>query len=291
MGDFDPDTFLPRELMDAITTARVEDPNLFGRIASDRIARSPFAPRGRLCLLALDHPARGVTRIGDEPTAMADRRSLLARAYRVLQAPDMDGVMGSMDILQDLLVLDHLAQEGGRPSLLNGRALVASMNRGGVAGSAWELDDPWTGPGVEDLERWNLDGGKLLVRLNPGDTGSLRTLEMCSQMLRSLSRKNVPCFLEPLPVTQEGSEWRVSLDPDELARMVGIATALGESTHRLGLKLPWCRDFSRVARSTTLPILLLGGATGEVEGFLAALEEGLETTGNLRGAMVGRSIL
>ena len=33
----------------------------------------------------------------------------------------------------------------GTPTLLDRKLLIASLNRGGLAGSAWELDDPMTG--------------------------------------------------------------------------------------------------------------------------------------------------
>lgn len=305
MGTFQSQEHLPGELMDAITSVRVGEPGFVERLATERARRAhltrrepgpgrpPLRGQGRLCLLALDHTARGVTGIGDNPGAMSDRHDLLARAYRVLQAPTMDGVMASMDLLQDLLILDHLVQDRGEPGILDGRVLVGSMNRGGISGSTWELDDPLTGPTADDLTSWKLDGGKLLLRLNPEDAGSLRTLEMCASALRHLSREGVPCFLEPLPVRRgDKGSWEVVLEADPLARVVGIATGLGASTHNLWLKLPWCPDFGRVAQATTLPILLLGGpSAGTVSGFLDALERGLGSAGNLRGAMVGRNVL
>src|SRR5947208_9378426 len=46
---------------------------------------------------------------------------------------------------------------------------------------------------------------------------------------------------------------------EALARLAGVASALGDSSRYLWLKLPYCEDYEVVARSTTLPILLLGG--------------------------------
>src|SRR6185503_18999665 len=49
--------------------------------------------------------------------------------------------MSSMDVLEDLLVIHHLILESGGPALLDNRLLIASLNRGGLAGSSWEMDD------------------------------------------------------------------------------------------------------------------------------------------------------
>ncbi len=46
------------------------------------------------------------------------------------------------------------------PSLLDGKVLIGSLNRGGLAGSAWELDDPITGPTPATCADWRLDGAK-----------------------------------------------------------------------------------------------------------------------------------
>ena len=76
---------------------------------------------------------------------MADRRDYLARILRVLSSPQVDGIMATMDILEDLLAIDGFLRDAGAPTLLDGRVLIASLNRGGLAGSSWELDDPVTG--------------------------------------------------------------------------------------------------------------------------------------------------
>ena len=39
-----------------------------------------------------------------------------------------------------------LIRDRGGPVVLDGKLLIASLNRGGLAGAAWEMDDPITGP-------------------------------------------------------------------------------------------------------------------------------------------------
>ncbi len=75
-------------------------------------------------------------------------------------------------------------------------------------------------------------------------------------------------------------------------RTAGAAAALGDSSRHLWLKLPYCENYEMVARSTTLPILLLGGEpVGDVRPFLRELAAGLRAGPNVRGALVGRNVL
>jgi hypothetical protein len=196
-------------LIAQLTDWRISDPDRPLRAARQRRRRVRLTQRGeaddgRLALLAADHPARGATRIGDEPMAMADRADLLWRTAEVLAARQADGVLASMDIPEDLLVLsDHVGEASGA-AFLDDCVLVASLNRGGLDGASWELDDRWTGPTVESCHRWNLDAVKLLVRIDGGDAGSLRTLSMTADAVRSCEPFAMPVFLEALPVEKVG---------------------------------------------------------------------------------------
>lgn len=108
--------FLPGAIMARITDVRVDDPEASFRAAQERSRRERLALDGRLNILAADHPARRVTKIGDDPLGMADRRDYLARIARVLMAESLDGVMATMDIIEDLLILDVLLRKaGGHP--------------------------------------------------------------------------------------------------------------------------------------------------------------------------------
>ena len=88
------------------------------------------------------------------------------------------------------------------------------------------------------------------------------------------------------------SGWTVDKNAEALSRITGVASALGDSSRYLWLKLPYCDNFEIVARSTPLPILLLGGeSAGDPALFLNELASAVRAGSNVRGALVGRSVL
>lgn len=292
MTTFYSSEFLPLAVLHRITEARIADPGLPERAARIRVRRQTLAPSGHLNLLAADHPARNVTRVGQEDLAMADRRDYLARILRVLCVERVDGIMSTMDIIEDLLVIDSLLRERRAPAFLDGRVLIASLNRGGLSGSAWELDDPVTGATPAACAAWRLDGAKLLMRVDETDPVSLRTMIYCAQAIREANSKDLPTFLEPLPVSRGSRGYSITRTATALAKLAGVASAMGDSSRLLWLKLPWCENFATVARATTLPILLLGGeSSGSPSDFLAELSGAMQAGGNVRGSLVGRNVL
>jgi uncharacterized protein len=278
--------------MAKITEVRVTDPECSVRAAKARKRRSNLTVDGRLNILAADHPARRVTKVGDDPIRMANRHGYLARIVRVMQSDVVDGVMATMDVLEDLLVLHHLILEAGGPGLLDDRLLIASLNRGGLAGAAWEMDDPITGPSPATCAALKLDGAKLLMRICDDETTSLNTMLYCSRAVSEMNALGVPTFLEPLPVIKDNHNYKVVKTAEALARIVGVASALGDSSRYLWLKLPYCENYEVVARATTLPILLLGGeSVGDATPLLREISAGLSAGSNVRGALVGRNVL
>ena len=292
MNTFRSREYFPDCLLARITELRVADPEFAWRAAQARQLRSSIAPKGKLNLLAADHPARNVTRVGDDVLAMADRRDYLARIVRVLQSSQVDGVMATMDVLEDLLTMDELLRESGAAPLLDQRVLIASLNRGGLAGSAWELDDPMTAATPAACRAWRLDGAKTLLRVDEEDPDSLKTMLACAQAINQTNALSLPMFLEPLPVRKSEKGYEVVKTAAALARLAGVASALGDSSRLLWLKLPYCEDFAVVARATTLPILLLGGeSAGDASVFLRQLDSAMKAGPNVRGALVGRNVL
>ena len=183
-------------------------------------------------------------------------------------------------------------KRAGEPSLLDEKVLLASLNRGGLAGVRWEMNDPVTGPTAETCEQFHLDGAKFLLRICDDEEESLITMLEAAQAIREMNASDLPMFLEPLPVTKTEQGYRVVRTPEALARIAGVASALGDSSRRMWLKLPYCEGYEAVARSTTLPILLLGGeASGKPEGFLREVADGLAAGPTVRGALAGRNIL
>ncbi|HCP46751.1 MAG TPA: hypothetical protein DIU15_11950, partial [Deltaproteobacteria bacterium] len=257
---FDSEAVLSRTLFADITRLRVAEPDLVMELSARRQRAAPLGPDGKLCILAADHVARGVTSSGPDPLAMLDRRDLLARLVHVLRCGAADGVLATVDVLEELLLLDHLVQERGDASFLGGRRLIASLNRGGLAGAAWELNDPPTGASPRTCARLSLDGAKLLLRVALEDRDSLETLRHADALITAMNEYRLPVFVEPLPVRRVADGgFELVREAEPLARLVGVASALGDSSRYLWLKLPWCEDFQMVAGATTLPIVLLGG--------------------------------
>lgn len=284
--------FLPAAALSKITELRVTDPECSLRAAKARKRRSNLTLDGKLNILAADHPARRVTKVGDDPLRMADRHGYLARIVRVLQSDVVDGVMATMDVLEDLLILHHLILEAGGPALLDDRLLIASLNRGGLAGTSWEMDDPITGASPATCAALKLDGAKLLMRLCDDEINSLETMLYCSTAVTEMNALGLPTFLEPLPVVKDNNNYKVVKTAEALAKIVGVASALGDSSRYLWLKLPYCENYDVVAGATTLPILLLGGeSVGDATPLLREIAAGLAAGPNVRGALVGRNVL
>jgi DhnA family fructose-bisphosphate aldolase class Ia len=279
-------------LLPRMTDQRISEPDFPLRVAEERKRRSRLTADGRLNLLAIDHPARRVTKGSDDPLEMANRPDVLHRVCQVLASEWVDGVMATMDVLEELLILDGLLRRAGEPSLLDEKLLVASLNRGGLAGTRWEMNDPITGPTAATCAQFGLDGAKFLLRICDDDEQSLITILEAARAIREMNASGLPTFLEPLPVVKTDQGYRVVRTPEALARIAGVASALGDSSRRLWLKLPYCERYEIVARATTLPILLLGGeSAGDPEGFLREVADGLAAGPNVRGALVGRNIL
>ena len=119
-------------------------------------------------VIAADHTARGILEAGGR--SMADRGDLLDRLVLALSRPGVNGVLGTPDILEDLLLL----------GALDGKVVFGSMNRGGLAGAAWTLDDRFTAYDAAAIERVRFEGGKMLLRLDPDDQLTAPTLEACA---------------------------------------------------------------------------------------------------------------
>lgn len=292
MSEFRSQEFLPSSVFARLTELRIADPERPLRAARNRRRRDSLTRDGRLNILAADHPARRVTGVGDNPIAMADRHDYLARIVRALMSDVVDGVMATMDIIEDLLVLGDLLSEAGKAALLDNKLIIASLNRGGLAGTVWEMDDPMTGATAAALAEWNLDGAKVLMRLCDDEPASLETLTASAQAINETNALKAPMFLEPLPVVKTEKGYKVVKTAEALARIAGVASALGASSRHLWLKLPYCENYGIVARATTLPILLLGGeSVGDASPLLREIATGLAAGSNVRGALVGRNVL
>lgn len=289
---FQPSRFLPERLFESITELRVSDPDKILVEAERRLRRPHLTLDGRLVIVATDHAGRRVTAAPGDPLGMGDRHAYLARALRALTAPGVDGVMGTTDFMEDLLLLSYLVRESGKPSFLDEKVLVGCMNRGGHAGVEGEIDDRFTCFTASRLRQLRFEGGKMMYRLDPRDPLSIKAISDCAQAVTDLYREGLYSFLEPMTVRRKSEGgYETVTTVEALVKDAGAASALGESSARTFLKLSYTEGYARVARATTLPILMLGGPTRETP--LSTLQDfhaGMRAGSNVRGALVGRNV-
>lgn len=266
----------------SLIETRARHPERIAELARARRRRPMLREEGTLFLVAADHPARGVLKAGDRPLAMADRRSLLERVLVALADPGVDGLLGSPDIVEDLLLLDAL----------HDRIVIGSMNRGGLAGSAWELDDRFTAYDAESVESMGLDGGKMLVRFDYADAGTIATLEAAAAAVTALARRRLVALVEVLPAMRDaGGTLRVPKEPDALIAAMSVGSSLGASSAWTWLKVPVVPEMERVMASTTLPTLLLGGDPGDRAAEVFAGWRKALAIPQVRGLVAGRTLL
>ena len=165
------------------------------------------------------------------------------------------------------------------------------MNRGGLAGTAFEMDDTFTSMSAARIAELGFDGGKMMYRLDPQDPASGRTIQACAQALNDLRAHDLPGFLEPLGVVKQPKGYTPAKDAETLVRQCGIAAGLGESSLHLWLKVPIVDDLARVCRATTLPLLLLGGPARGTAERAARLRHRPGRGTRIRGAIIGRNLL
>ncbi len=289
MTGFDGSAILDDASYGALLDRRVDDPSSLRAALRDRVPAPSLVPAdGRLFLIAADHPARGANGVGGDPLAMADRRDLLARLLVTLADPGCDGIMGSPDILEELACL---TLPGGQAAL-DGKVVIGTMNRGGLAGSSWELDDRHTAYSAESIADAKLDGGKMLLRIHDTEPGTARTIELCAQYVTELSARGLMAMVEPLPyATDEAGKHYLVNDTERLIRCVGVGNALGDTSSHIWMKLPATDDIEQVMAATTMPTLILGGAPGPDPATAFEAWERALAVPHVRGLTVGRTLL
>ena len=191
-------------------------------------------------------------------------------------------MLGSADILEELALL----------GALDDKLAFGTMNRGGLAGASWELDDRVTAYDVASIADHGLDGAKVLLRIADDDPATASVLETCAQAVSECARRGLPIMVEPLPFYRDASGAAKLLDDDDaLLRAVGVGAALGSSSSATWLKVPASKDPARMLSTTTLPALILGGTPGaDPEATYASWAKAMDVP-NVRGLVVGRSLL
>jgi DhnA family fructose-bisphosphate aldolase class Ia len=267
-----------------LATVRARHPEAIAEAAARRVRRPLIGDSGRLMIVAADHPARGALGVGDRRLAMANRADLLERLCVALSRPGVDGVLATADILEDLLLL----------GVLDGKVVMGSMNRGGLAGASFEMDDRFTGHRARDIARLRFDAGKLLLRIDYDDPGSLTTLESTARAVDEMSELRLPIFVEPFLSRRVDGRVVNDLSAEAVTRSIAIASGLGGTSAYTWLKLPVTEDpddMAEVLETSTLPAVLLGGEVGEdQEGAYERWRKALRHP-TVQGLVVGRSLL
>lgn len=266
---------------DALRNLRAADPAAIGRALAERKRRDVIQGDGRLFIVAADHPARGAVAVGDDPTAMANRYELLERMALALSRPGVDGVLGTPDIIDDLAAM----------GLLDDKIVVGSMNRGGLRGASFELDDRYTAYDIDSMVRDRLDFAKTLIRVDLNDAGTAETLEATARAVDAAAAAGLPIMLEPFMSSRVDGKVVNDLTADAVILSTAIASGLGNSSAYTWMKLPVVPEMERVMEATTMPTLLLGGDNGgDPDETFASWEAALALPG-VRGLTVGRTLL
>jgi hypothetical protein len=212
---------------------------------------------------------------------MADRDDLLGRLLVAISRPGVDGVLATADIAEDLLLLGALED----------KVVMGSMNRGGLRGASFELDDRFTGYDAGTIETMGFDGGKMLCRIAFDDPGTVATLESCGKAVTELARRRLVAMIEPFVSAWDNGRVANVLTTEAVITSVSVASGLGATSAYTWLKLPVIDAMDRVMAATTLPTLLLGGDPHEQpEETYSKWERALSVPG-VRGLVVGRALL
>ncbi|WP_394824259.1 aldolase [Pendulispora albinea] len=271
-----------REELPLLLETRARRPHRIAEVAAARPRRPALVGEsGRLFIIAADHPARGALRIGDDPLAMSNRFDMLERLCTALARPGVDGVLGTADVLEDLLLL----------GALDGKLAIGSMNRGGLAGASFEIDDRFTGYDAKTISDMGFDGGKMLLRIDRNDPASVVTLDACAKAVGELADQKRMAMVEPFMSTRVDGKVKNILTTEACIHAIAIASGLGRTSAYTWLKVPVVDDMERVMASSTLPALLLGGeGGGDPDAAFERWSRALRLP-TVRGLVVGRTLL
>ena len=111
--------------------------------------------------------------------------------------------------------------------------------------------------------RAGLDGGKMLLRIDMDNPGTVTTLAACAEAVSELAAQHATAIIEPFMVKRVDHRAVNDLGTDAVIRSIAIASGLGTTSAYSWLKIPVVDDVERVTEASTLPTLLLGGEAGD----------------------------
>ena len=192
-------------------------------------------------ILAADHRARAVLTTEN----WAEFFAALAQAL-----PWCDGILATVQPLAGLAAAGHLTAR---------HRTYLSINRTGLAGSAFELDDRL----VASVPRAAADGWsgvKHMTRIDMDDPLTASALELLGQVLEQSTTAGLEALIEPL-VWDQG---RIRRDPDAIVMASIIAHDMGAPVIKVPVPAVPSgaerqRAVARVVASVSVPVLFLGG--------------------------------
>jgi hypothetical protein len=193
----------------------------------------------------------------------------------------VNGVLGTPDILEDLLLL----------GALDDKVVIGSMNRGGLAGTVFEMDDRFTAYDAASIAAVRFEGGKMLLRIDPEDPGTVATLEACGGAVSDLAGHRLMAMVEPFISHRVDGRVRNELTAEAMIRAMTVSAGLGATSAYTWLKVPIVDDMERVMAATTLPALILGGeVAADTEAMYVQWSKALALP-TVQGLVIGRTLL
>jgi len=224
-------------------------------------------------ILAADHRARGVVTIENYERYLEIIRSV---------TPICDGILASTQPLGDVIASGSLAP---------GTKTYLSLNRTGLAGSAFELDDRLVAS-VASAARAGLSGVKQMVRIDHSDPLTAGALELLGRVLEEGQAAGLEVMVEAL-VWRDG---RIARDTDSVVLAAVIAHDMGAPLLKLATPDAEPGDarvdaVARVVRSVGAPVLFLGGPRrqGGRDGVLDEVRDVM--AGGAAGMAMGRAVI
>jgi DhnA family fructose-bisphosphate aldolase class Ia len=195
--------------------------------------------------------------------------------------PHCDGILATAQPLGDLLQAGHVTSK---------HRTYLSLNRTGLAGSVFELDDRLVAS-VERAARDGWTGVKHMTRIDMTDAATSPALQLLGQVLEQAQTSRLEVLVEPLV----WSEGRVARDTDSVVFAAVVAHDMGAPV----IKVPVPavapgrerqQAIARVVASVGVPVLFLGGPVGDA-GRSPVLDEVRDVMeGGGHGMAMGRTI-
>jgi DhnA family fructose-bisphosphate aldolase class Ia len=192
-------------------------------------------------ILAADHRARAVQTTENWEELFGS----LAKAL-----PYCDGILATAQPLSGLAEAGHITAR---------HRTYLSLNRTGLAGSVFELDDRLVASVSRAAdEGWT--GVKHMTRVDLADPVSASALELLGQVLEQARAAGLEVLVEPL-LWRDG---RVSRDPDDVVLAAVIAHDMGAPVIKVPVPAAASaaertRAVGRIVASVGVPVLFLGG--------------------------------